>query len=65
MNKRTQMWMERQKKSYLEDIKKNRETPNAYQLPEYDDLTCAQCEDIDCDFRFDPYNTNGDCLYLK
>jgi hypothetical protein len=29
-------------------------------------FTCADCKDADtCDFAFDPYNTNGDCLAMK
>lgn len=28
--------------------------------------TCDYCEDSDtCEFAFDPYNTNGDCLAIK
>ena len=38
------MWMERQKKAYLENLEKNRKMPKEYQLPEYDDLTCAPRE---------------------
>jgi len=30
------------------------------------DLTCCSCNFMDCcEFSFDPYNTNGDCLAIK
>lgn len=29
-------------------------------------LTCQDCLDNDnCDYAFDPYNTDGDCLAIK
>ncbi len=28
-------------------------------------VTCDTCDDHDCEFRDDPYNTDGDCLRLK
>ncbi len=29
-------------------------------------LTCYTCNRVkECEFAFDPYNTNGDCLYMK
>lgn len=29
-------------------------------------VTCETCEENDkCDFAFDPYNTEGDCLAIK
>jgi len=29
-------------------------------------ITCETCRDNDgCEFAFDPYNTNGDCLESK
>jgi len=31
-----------------------------------DSLTCIDCEgNEDCEFAFDPYNTDGDCLRMK
>lgn len=27
--------------------------------------TCFGCNELDCDFRFDPYNKNGECLASK
>ena len=29
------------------------------------DFTCLECPILSCEFRFDPYNTRGDCLALK
>ena len=30
------------------------------------EFTCAKCKQVDtCEFAFDPYNTNGDCLLMK
>ena len=28
-------------------------------------LTCDDCKAVDCEFRGDEYNTNGDCLASK
>jgi hypothetical protein len=28
-------------------------------------LTCSKCNKVSCEFRGDPYNTNGDCLADK
>ena len=29
-------------------------------------MTCSKCEDVgNCEFAYDDYNTNGDCLAIK
>lgn len=35
-------------------------------FPEGTHVTCEGCLEVHCcEFAFDPYNTNGDCLALK
>lgn len=37
-----------------------------YQPPKREELTCYRCSNNKtCEFAWDHYNTNGDCLWLK
>lgn len=38
----------------------------ALQMEENREVTCENCaHNANCEFAFDPYNTDGDCLAIK
>jgi hypothetical protein len=45
---------------------KERGEIEGFKLLPYEKLTCSSCNQcLGCDYRFDDYNTNGDCLAVK
>ena len=47
-------------------LKHNKQLPEYFYRLERKDFTCEYCRDkFNCDFSFDIYNTNDDCLAEK
>ncbi len=41
-------------------------TRKAMKMADDREITCQTCQDNDkCEYAFDPYNTQGDCLAMK
>lgn len=55
-------WREREKQKYIDEFGYNTNSD----LWKHGECTCVYCDDYHtCEFAFDPYNIDGDCLKWK